>query len=39
VRARDDVGTLGEVGMPFMEFNALSGTGEQMTLADRYRDA
>jgi 2-methylisocitrate lyase-like PEP mutase family enzyme len=39
VRARDDVGTLGEVGMPFMEFNALIGTGEQMTLADRYRDA
>jgi 2-methylisocitrate lyase-like PEP mutase family enzyme len=39
VRARDDVGTLGEVGMPFMEFNALIGAGEQMTLADRYRDA
>jgi 2-methylisocitrate lyase-like PEP mutase family enzyme len=39
VRARDDVGTLGEVGMPFMEFNALIGADEQMTLADRYRDA
>jgi 2-methylisocitrate lyase-like PEP mutase family enzyme len=38
VRARDDVAALGEAGMPFMEFNALIGAGEQMTLADRYRE-
>jgi 2-methylisocitrate lyase-like PEP mutase family enzyme len=38
VRARDDVATLGEAGMPFMEFNALIGAAEQMTLADRYRE-
>ena len=39
VRSDDSVQALATAGLPFMEFNALIGASEQMTLAERYRDA
>jgi 2,3-dimethylmalate lyase len=39
LRAGDDVRSLAAQGVPFDEFNALIGATDQMTLADRYREA
>ena len=39
LRAGDDVLSLGDHSMRFVEFNALIGATEQMALADRYREA
>jgi 2-methylisocitrate lyase-like PEP mutase family enzyme len=38
LRAGDDVRPLGDLAMPFGEFNALIGATDQMALADRYRE-
>jgi 2-methylisocitrate lyase-like PEP mutase family enzyme len=38
LRAGDDVRALGDLAMPFAEFNALIGAADQMALADRYRE-
>jgi 2-methylisocitrate lyase-like PEP mutase family enzyme len=39
LRAGDDVRPLGDLAVPFAEFNALIGAIDQLALADRYRDA